>query len=192
MKHLILAITILAAGTSQAQEATKCLALTKVKLEHHLLHQQDENLAELTFKAHKCYVLEGPEKPGITFAAEPGLYVFAKDVRFTHEEAQTGGGTKEVRVSVKLLASDTIPVGEHQVRGIVNYQTAGAEGTIAPESLAISIPFKVAPPRPPARKNGFVKGLKSTGMVLAEIALVPIFLVWMLVYCPISGDCPTC
>ena len=191
MKHLILAITILAAGTSQAQEAAKCLALTKVKLEHHLLHQQDENVAELTFKAHKCQVLEGPEKPGITFAAGPGLYISVKDVSFTHQEAQTGGGAKEMRVSVTLWASPAMPVGEHQVRGIVSYQTVSAGGTIAPESLAISIPFKVAPPRP-ARKNGFVKALKSTGVVLAEIALVPIFLLWALIYCPISGDCPTC
>ena len=192
MKHLILAISILAAGISQAQEAAKCLTLSKVKLQHHVLHQEDENMAELTFRTHKCHVLEGPEKPGITFAAEPGLYVLVNEVRFTHDEAQTGGGAKEMRVSVKLVASATMPVGEHQVRGIVSYQTASIAGTIAPESLAISIPFKVAPPRPPARKNGFVKGLKSTGVVLAEIALVPIWLLWVLVYCPISGDCPTC
>ena len=95
-------------------------------------------------------------------------------------------------VSLQLVASPILPVGEHQLRAIVSYQAVDRAGAIVPESLAISIPFKVAPPKPPEKPNEFVEGLKKTGVVLVEIAAIPVFLVWALIYCPISGQCPEC
>src|SRR5215470_1230936 len=153
MKHLILVIAILTAVAAQAQQPGNCLKLKKVKIDHHMLHQQDETVAQLTFKARNCSLLTGREKPDFTFADEPGLFVGVKDIRFGEADENAAGRTKEMSVSVKLIASVSLPVGEHELRGIVKYQAVGSAGTITPESLAITIPFKVAPPKPPEKPN---------------------------------------
>lgn len=191
MKHLILVIAILtAAAQLQAQQPASCLELKKIKIDHHLLHQQGETQAELTFKARRCSVLQGPEKPDLAFASEPGISVQVREVTFIPVDDRSSGRAKEMRVSVRLVASPETLVGEHQLHGIMKYQIANSAGDVTPESLAISIPFKVAPPK--SDKNEFVEGLKTTGLVLAEIAAAPVFLVFMMIWCPISGECPTC
>jgi len=190
MKHLILIVAMLVAS-ARAQQAgpANCLQLQRVKVDHHLLHQQGETVAELTFKARNCYVVAAAEKPDLAFAAEPGLFVLVKDLSFKHEDEQNPGRAKEMFVSVTLSASLTVPVGEHQLRGIIKYQTVNSAGDVTPESLAIAIPFKVAPPKVehPWRAE-FRDGLELFGEVLVGIVVLPI----MLIYCPLSGQCPTC
>ena len=194
MKHLILVIAILS-GMAQAQQPANCLELKKVKITDHLLHQLGDTRAELTFKARNCRLLDIPEKPALTFESQPELTVTVNKVQLRdldEESAGTGiAKAKEMLIEVKLSAWN-MPVGEHQLRGIVTYQTVNNSGAITPESLAISLPFKVAPPKPPHQPNEFVEGLKTTGEILTAIVLSPVILVAMLIYCPISGNCPDC
>ena len=97
---------------------------------------------------------------------------------------------KEIAVSLKLTASPDLPVGESTLHGMLTYQAAKG-GVVAPETLAFSVPLKVAPPKPyqpPNEPSGFVKGLEIVGEIVVGIPLLLVMMIW----CPISGECPNC
>ena len=90
---------------------------------------------------------------------------------------------------VNLTAWPTFPVGEDSLHAMVTYQRLDASGAVVPEALAVQIPFKVAPPKPPHKEaSGFLRGLEITGEVIVAIPLVVAMMIW----CPISGTCPSC
>ena len=94
-------------------------------------------------------------------------------------------------MSLKLIASPDLPVGESSLHGMLTYQAVNGAGVAAPATLAFNIPLKVAPPKPykpDKESSGFVKGLEIAGEIIAGI---PLFIV-MLIWCPFSGECPSC
>ena len=199
MKHLVVVIAIL--GTlgfahGQGQPSGNCLELKKVKIADHVVHQWGDTRAELTFKAKNCRVIDTPERATVTWETQPGLAVQVSSIGLEDIDQQSAHHPPfqagEMTITVNLEAWRDLAVGEHELRGIVTYQAISSSGVIATESLPISLHFEVAPPKPPKGKNEFVEGLKTTGEVVAGIALLPVFLVVMLVYCPISGECPDC
>jgi len=205
MKRLIL-MTALLAGIAQAQPRAKCLELKKVKIDHHLLHQWGEIRAELTFKTHNCHLVANPGTPTLTFASRPGLSVNVEKVRFGHTDEPGDGApatgasiakAKELSVALKLSATPTVLVGEHELQGIVSYQTVNSAGDVTPESLAIAIPYKVAEPLPVRGEHSkFVPGLQDAGRstleIVGGIVLLPFILPFVLIWCPLSGQCPDC
>lgn len=198
MKHLILIIAILTGSThvvAQAQQFAHCLELKNVKLASHVLHQWGDTRAELTFKARNCQVVDAPQRASIVWETQPGLRAEVSSVGLEDIDQQSAHQPPfragKMTITVKLDAVNP-PVGEHELRGIVTYQAVNSAGVTATESLPISMQFKVGPPKQPEKKNEFVEGLKTTGEVLAGIALTPVVLVMLLIYCPISGECPTC
>jgi hypothetical protein len=57
--------------------------------------------------------------------------------------------------------------------------------------VALDVPVKVAPlpqEKPVTEPNGFMKGLEVVGEIVVGIIILPI----MLIYCPLSGQCPSC
>jgi hypothetical protein len=198
MKHLILIIAILTGSAqvfAQAQQSSHCLELKKVKVSNHVLHQWGETSAELRFQARNCQVVDAPQRASIVWETQPGLKAEVTSVGLEEIDQQSAHQTPfmagKMTITVKLDAVDP-PVGEHELRGTVTYQAVNSAGVTATESLPISMQFKVGPPKQPEKKNEFVEGLKTTGEVVAGVALLPVFLIVTLVYCPISGECPTC
>jgi hypothetical protein len=195
MKHLILVIAILAgAASAQAQQSTNCLELKKIKLAGHTLHQQGSTQATLILKVKNCEIIEDHRQTAVAFESRPGLDVTLDDIAFHRPENPGEGANRveEIAVVLTLTASPELPLGESTLRGVLTYQAVRNGAAVAPQGQAIAIPLKVAPPKPPKQKNEFVEGLKSTGEFVAGIALLPVFLVITLVYCPISGECPNC
>ena len=201
MKYLILFIAILACSAQAQQQPANCLQLKKVKIEHPL-HQEGVTWAELTLKTKDCSVVEDHDRTTVTFASKPGLDVTLQDIGFKRSDDHSGGNSpaevKEISVTLRLLASSELPVGESKLHGVLTYLAVNPAGAISPETLAFDIPFKVAPPKPykpykpQDEPSAFVEGLKQTGVIALEaVAIVPILL-FMLIYCPISGNCPTC
>ncbi len=186
----------LAPMVSRAQEPQRCLELKNVKIAGHNLRPGNDAHAELAFKARDCQLVDGPEKPIMTLEAESGMSATPSKLRFQHHGAPIAGTTamkaKELSVEIKLATAWGLPSGEHKVQGVVNYQVVDGTGTIKPESLTFAFPFQVAPARLGGDQNSFVQGLKNTGVVVAEIALFPLIALFMLIYCPISGECPDC
>ena len=205
MKHLILLIAILACSAqAQAQsQPANCLQLKKVKI-NRLLHQEEVTWAELTLKTKDCSVVEEHDRLTVTFVGKPGLDVTLQDIGFKRSDDESGGNSpaevkvKEVSVTLRLMAAPDLPVGESTLHGMLTYLAVDHAGAVSPETLAFDIPLRVAPPKPykpykPQDKpSAFMKGLKQTGVIALE-AIIPVpALLFMLIYCPISGDCPTC
>jgi hypothetical protein len=204
MKLLSFVLLIaLACGAAQAQQPVPCLRLSKIVISNHVVRQQEDTVARLTFKARNCAIAEVSDRTIATFESLPGLDVAVSEMGFKHTaEARAATGIVKVRelsLSLKLSASPDLAVGERTLHGLLIYQVIGAPGNPAPETLLISVPFKVIPHKPykkvalpddgrPHQESGFVHALKTAGMF---VALIPIF-VFMLVWCPISGTCPTC
>ncbi len=203
MKALLLLVIAIATCAAHAQQPTPCLKLSKVKIDRHVLHQQDETMAQLTFKTHGCYVLHGNELPVMTFETKPELDVTLSNTRFAQLDPSSAGTAtekaQEMLVSLKLIASPDLAVGEHTLRGLLTCNVADKSGNVSSETLAIAIPFKVAPHKPyqnvalpdngrPHQDSAFVHGLKIAGMIVVGI---PLFIA-MIIWCPISGQCSTC
>jgi hypothetical protein len=87
-------------------------------------------------------------------------------------------------VSLRFIASPDLAVGEHTLRGLLTYNVADKSGNVSSETLAIAIPFKVAPPVVHKQRSAFMKGLARTGQIIVEIPM----LLLMLVVCPFA-DC---
>jgi hypothetical protein len=203
MKHMILLIAILACSAQAQQQPANCLQLKKVKIGH-LLHQEGVTWAELTLKTKDCSVVEEHDRLTVTFASKPGLDVTLQDIGFKRSDDGSGGNSpaevkvKEVSVTLRLMASPDLPVGENTLHGMLSYLAVNHAGAVSPETLAFDIPLKVAPPKPykPYKPHdepsAFMKGLQQTGVIALEAIIAVPVLLFMLIYCPISGDCPTC
>lgn len=204
MKSTLLLIVVLASCVAHAQQPANCLQLKKVKIADHVLHQEGVTWAELTLKAKDCSVVEEHDRTTVTFASKPGLDVALQNIGFKSSDDEGRGNppakikVKEVTVTLRLLASSDLPLGESTMHGMLTYLAVNRAGAVSPETLAFDIPLKVAPPKPyepykpHGEPSGFMKGLKQTGVVaLGAIIIVPLML-FMLIYCPISGECPTC
>jgi hypothetical protein len=199
MKSTLLLIVVLASCAAQAQQPANCLQLKKVKIADHVLHQEGATWAELTLKAKDCSVVEEHDRTTVTFASRPGLDVTPQDIGFKRSDDESGGNppasVKEVTVTLRLIASPDLPLGESTMHGMLTYLAVNGAGAVSPETLAFDIPLKVAPPKPYKphdEPSAFMKGLKQTGVIALEaIVVVPVML-FMLIYCPISGECPTC
>src|SRR5262249_266460 len=97
---------------------------------------------------------------------------------------------REISTVIYLDATAQSMPGDYTFLGTLHYSTVDSNGTVKPESLAFSFPLEVKPPERPEGENAFVEGLKNTGKMTAAIALLPIALLLVLIYCPISGQCP--
>jgi hypothetical protein len=203
MKFSFVLLIALVCAAAQAQQPVPCLSLSKVVVSNHAVRQQEDTVARLTFKAKNCAIAEVGDSTIATFESSPGLDVAVSEVGFKHmDEARAATGVakaRELSLSLKLSASPDLGVGEHTLHGLLTYQVIDASGNPAPEALTISFPFKVIPHKPykkvalpdygrPHQDSAFVHGLKTAGMI---VALIPIF-AFMLVWCPLSGTCPTC
>jgi hypothetical protein len=203
MKHMILLIAILACSAQAQQQSANCLQLKKVKISH-ILHQEGVTWAELTLKTKDCSVVEEHDRLTVTFASKPGLDVTLQDIGFKRSDDGNGANSpaevkvKEVSVILRLVASPDLPVGENTLHGMLSYRAVNHTGAVSPETLAFDIPLKVAPPKPykPYKPHdepsAFMKGLQQTGVIALEAIIAVPALLFMLIYCPISGDCPTC
>jgi hypothetical protein len=69
------------------------------------------------------------------------------------------------------------------VRAVVAYKVEDKAGNVSPETLAVAIPVKVAPPY--KAPSDFVKALRIAGEIVMAI---PLYLT-ILFYCP---ECPNC
>lgn len=185
-----LALT-LAPMAAHGEDPQACLELKKVKIADHVLHQQGETQAELTLKVNNCEIIEDHQQTTVSFESKPGLEVALENVAFHRpNEGESSNQVKELTVTLKLTASPELPVGESTLHGTLTYQAING-GPVAPETVALNIPFKVAPPKPPKtykEPSGFVKGLEVAGEIVVGIIALPI----MLIYCPLSGQCPDC
>lgn len=202
MKCFFALLIGLVCAAAQAQQTAPCLKLSKVLIANHVVRQQEDTIAKLIFKARNCAVAEARDRTVPTFESSPGLEVSVSDLLFMDLEEEAGTGitvARQVSLSLKLSASPDLPVGEHTLRGLLSYQVIDSSGNPAPETLAIGFPFKVAPHKPykevalpdygrPQQESGFVHGLKIAAMIVVGIPLVLAMMIW----CPISGDCPTC
>jgi hypothetical protein len=204
MKFSFVLLIALACGTVQAQQQpVPCLSLSKVVISNHAVRQQEDTVVRLTFKARNCAIAELRDDTEAIFESLPGLDVTVSEVGFKHtDEGRVATGVvkaRELSLSLKLSASPDLAVGEHTLHGLLTYQVMDGSGNPAPEALVISFPFKVIPHKPykkvalpdygrPHQDSAFVHGLKTAGMV---IVLIPV-VVFMLVWCPFSGTCPTC
>ena len=203
MKHMILLIAILVCSAQAQPQPANCLQLKKVKIGH-LLHQEGVTWAELTLKTKDCSVVEEHGRLTVTFATKPGLDVTLQDIGFKRSDDESGANSpaevkvKEVSVTLRLIASPDLPVGESTLHGMLSYLAVNHAGAVSPETLAFDIPLKVAPPKPykPYKPHdepsAFMKGLQQTGVIALEAIIAVPALLFMLIYCPISGDCPTC
>jgi hypothetical protein len=166
-----------------------------VKILQHVLHQRTQVLAEVTLQVKNCYIVEDHQQTTVTFESMPGLYVTLDDVAFQRPKDAGAGesstNVKEVAVWLKLAASPDFPVGKTTLHGMLTYQAVGNGGAVAPETVALDVPVKVAPlpqEKPLTERNGFMKGLEVAGQIVVGIIILPI----MLIYCPLSGQCPSC
>ena len=194
MKHMILVIAVLAGSAQAQQQPANCLELKKVKIADHVLHQQGQTQAELTLKVKNCSIVEEHAQTTVTFESKPGLDITLDDIAFRRfDDGSVGESStkvKEVSVSLKLTASPDLPVGESTLHGMLTYQAANG-GVGAPETLDFNVPLKVAPPKPyqpPKKPSGFVKGLEIAAEIVVGIPLLLVMMIW----CPISGECPDC
>jgi len=200
MKRSILLVIVLAAA-AHAQQAVPCLSLSKVT--DNAVTQEENTIAELTFNAQNCAVLYSPDRTTATFESEslPGLEFSVVHFIFRDEMPASAGNQKARKLSLllRLSPSADFAVGEHTLHGLLTYQVIDASGNPAPETLAIDVPFTVAPHQPhqavappiigsPQEESGFLNGLKTAGMVIVGI---PIFIVRALV-CTFSGNCSEC
>ena len=187
MKTLIALLIAMMVCSAHAQQPAPCLKLSKIKIDRHMLHQQDETMAQLTFKAHGCYVLHGNELPVMTFETKPELDVTLSNTRFGRlDPSSAGTGTEkaqEMLVWLRFIASPDLAVGEHTLRGLLTYKVADKSGNVSSETLAIAIPFKVAPPVVHKQRSAFMKGLAQTGQIIRDIPMVLL----MLVVCPFAN-----
>jgi hypothetical protein len=203
MKFSFVLLIALACGAAQAQQPVPCLRLSKVVISNHAVRQQEDTAAKLTFKARNCAIAELRDRITATFESSPGLDVAVSEVGFKHtDEVRAAAGVakaRELSLSLKLTASPDLAVGEHTLHGLLIYQVVNAPGNPAPETLLISVPFKVIPHKPykkvalpdngrPHQDSAFVHGLKTAGMIAAGI---PLFIL-MLVVCPFTGACGEC
>jgi len=187
-------LVVLASWTAQAQQRASCLKLSKIKIAD-LLHQSGETRAELTFKAHDCYVVQRRELAAVMFENKPGLQAVVSSTGFGHFDQESVGtptvNAQEMSLVMTLKASPDLPVGEHSLHAMLTYQRLDSSGVPTPETIAFQVPFKVAPAKvykPPKEKSAFVKGLETAGLVVVAIPAILIMMVW----CPISGECPSC
>lgn len=195
MKNLLVLLVITASWTAQAQQAS-CLKLSKIRIADHLLHQAGETRAELIFKARDCYVVGGHDNPTVTFEDKPGLQATLSSTGFAHIDQESVGApivkAREMSLVMKLKASAGLPLGEHSLHAMVTYQRLDGSGAIISETVAVQIPFKVAPPKPynPDHKerSGFIKGLELAGEIVLAVPALLIMAIW----CPLSGTCPVC
>lgn len=195
MKNLLILLVITASWTAQAQQAS-CLKLSKIRIADHLLHQAGETRAELIFRARDCYVVSGHESPTMTFEDKPGLQAQVAATGLGHFDQESVGTTmvkaREMSVVINLTAWPTFPLGEHSLHAMVTYKRLDSSGAVVPETIAVQIPFKVAPPKPynPDHKerSGFIKGLELAGEIVLAVPALLIMAIW----CPLSGTCPTC
>ena len=195
MKFSFLLLIALACGAAQAQQPAPCLELRKVTIANHVLHRQGETEAKLKFKTRNCYLVQGQDEPSATFESKPDLDVAVSSIGF-HDFDQTSMGTsvvkaRELSLSLRLVASPALPTGEHNLRAMLSYRAARADGTITPETLAFDIPFKVAPAKLPhlnKKPSAFVKGLEIAGIAVIAI---PVYVIWF-VACLVSGQCGSC
>jgi len=189
MKRILLFICVLmfAPIASRAQGPPKCMELKKVKIEGHVLRQMESTQAVLIFKVRNCEIIEERGQTSVIFESIPGLDVTVEDVVFRRQEG--GNRVNEVRVTLKLTASPDLLIGETTLHGMLTYQAVRAR-IAAPTTVSLSIPLKVGLPlaKQPNQSNAFVNGLKIAGEVVVGIPL----LLFMMVYCPISGQCPDC
>jgi hypothetical protein len=197
MKHLILIIAVLtgsAPAFAQPQQPGNCLEFKKVKIAH-LLHQHGQTQAEITLKVKNCEIVEDRRQTSATFESKPGLEVTFGGVHFRRPkdegEGESAPRVKEVSVWLTLAAAPDFPVGETTVHGMLTYQAVRNGAAATPETLSLSVPLKVAPltpDKPVKEHNGLVKGLEAVAIIVAAIPIV----VFMMIYCPISGQCPDC
>jgi glucose/arabinose dehydrogenase len=196
MKHLILLIVVMAGAAAHAQQQpANCLKLKKVKLPQHVLHQRTQVLAEVTLKVKNCHIVEDHQQTTVTFESKPGLDVTLDEVAFRRPKdagvGESSTNVKEVVLLLTLAASPDFPVGKTTLHGMLTYQAVGNGGAVAPETVALDVPVKVAPlpqEKPLTERNGFMKGLEVVGEIVVGIIILPI----LLIYCPLSGQCPSC
>jgi hypothetical protein len=197
MKSLLISLIALAACTAQAQQP--CLKLKKVKIEKQL-RQYDATLVRLTFAAKDCDILTdslGKQTPTLDLDQAPAGITARLEAVEAHrvDQSTVGTGTlkaREISTIITLTSLAPSAVGDFTLFGTLHYNTVDSAGTIKPESLAFLFPFQVAPPKQQAEKNSFAEGLKKTGIVAAQIIVAPVLILFMLIYCPISGQCPDC
>src|ERR1051326_1141968 len=193
MKSALVFIVMLVSCAAHAQQQpANCLELKKVKIPQHVLHQHGQIQAEGTLKVKNCYIVEDHQQTTVTFESKPGLDVTLDDVAFRRPKnagvGESSTNVKEVAVLLNLAASPDFPVGETTLHGMLTYQAVRNGAAVAPETVALDVPLKVAPfaPEEPfTEPNGFMKGLEVVGENVVGIIALPI----MLIYCPLSGEC---
>jgi hypothetical protein len=200
MKFSFLLLIALACGAAQAQQP--CLSLSKVVISNHVVRQQEETVAKLTFKTRNCAIAEVRDGTSVMFESLPGLDVAVSEVGFKRtDEARAATGiakARELSLSLKLSASPDLAVGERTLHGFLTYQVIDGSGNPAPEAQMISFPFKVIPHKPykkvalpdygrPHQDSAFVHGLKTAGMIVEGI---PLFILLALMC--LTGNCWEC
>jgi hypothetical protein len=200
MKLSFVLLIALACGAAQAQQP--CLSLSKVVISNHVVRQQEETVAKLTFKTRNCAIAEVRDGTSVMFESLPGLDVAVSEVGFKRtDEARAATGiakARELSLSLKLSASPDLAVGERTLHGFLTYQVIDGSGNPAPEAQMISFPFKVIPHKPykkvalpdygrPHQDSAFVHGLKTAGMIVEGI---PLFILLALMC--LTGNCWEC
>ena len=201
MKIWFALLLALACGAAQAQQP--CLSLSRVVIANHVVRQQEDTVAKLTFKTRNCAIAEVRDGTSVMFESLPGLDVAVSEVGFKHtDEPRAAMGVakaRELSLSLKLSASPDLAVGERTLHGFLTYQVIDGSGNPAPEAQMISFPFRVIPHKPykkialpdygrPHQDSAVMHGLKTAGMIAAGI---PLFIL-MLVVCPFTGACGEC
>jgi hypothetical protein len=188
MKGLIL-LAITLAAAAQAQQRTPCLKLSKVKIERHVLQQQDETVAFLNFKTQGCFILKGSQMPRVEFEAEPGLDITLVDIRFGDIDPSSAGTDavriRQVVVVLKMTASRDLPLGEKTLRGVMTYSVADKLGNVSPATLSLTVPFKVVPHQTHKQHSPFVNGFITSVEIIGLVVFSPL----LFIFCLFNDGC---
>jgi hypothetical protein len=188
MKTLFVLLLALATG-ARAQQPTPCLKVTKIKVEKGVLRQDGATQATLTFEGKHCYVLtesknigrQGPvlevtTPPGISASVESVGVVLFDSAKVRLADFKAG----QIAANLNLAATPEAALGRHSLPVLVYYQVMDTMGNVHDETLAFSVPVKVAQAehiRPPG--PGFAARHPVWAKVLLPfeiIAMAPLFI----------------
>ncbi len=149
MKTLFVLLMALAAG-AHAQQPTPCLKLKKTEIEKRVLHQNGATQATLTFEGKHCYVLNeskniGRQGPVLEITTPSGMSVTVESVGVVPlGPAEVLSKPRQFAAKLNLTATPEAALGRHSLPVLVHYQVMDGLGNIHDETLAFSVPVKVA------------------------------------------------
>jgi hypothetical protein len=188
MKGLIFLVVALATA-AHAQQATTCLKLSQVKVDHRVVHQYGTTEVKLKFEAKDCYVLTespnlGRQMPILEIQNETGLTAQIGAVgALRFDQSMVSASTlkaQEISATINLAASYAATLGQHKLAGTIRYKAVDSQGSVTDEMLSFNVPIKVEPtvPNSPGftdRHPVWTAMLVPVGVVVL-VALLPLVL----------------